>query len=426
MKRLLALLLSIVLASTVLGGCGTSGKNLSESEGEKGGSVQQVTVKVFHHMSEEGKRKAFQKWADHVEKEIPGTKFDIQAIDESQYSTMLKTKIAADDAPDVIFGLASDNKDLIGEGHILDLSGQPFLNNLSKTAVDSMTVNGKVYGMGVDLGVMGAFYNKNLFEEAGLEVPKTYSDFIKVCDTFKSKNISPMSHGFKDSWVAQVDFQSDFYSTLKKQPTFFDDISENRKKFSDFPEFKKCLERYAKRLSYSSGDDFGTDYSKSIQLFATGKTAMILQGSWAIAEIRADNLQGNFGFFVIPSYEDPEDNFLNVGLDDAFMVSSTTRVKEPILKLFEYASSSKGASEWVKDTNTISCVKDIKTDNADPMIADIMTYINSNQIINTATYNEFSGQKGSVWLQYQEMFATDHNNIDQFIDKLQKEFDSIS
>lgn len=423
MKRVLLLIFSLVLMTTTFAGCAKGG---SDSAAGTSTPVKQVTVKIFHQMSEEGKRKGLQAWADHVEKEMPGVTFDIQAIDASQYSTMLKTKMAAGDAPDVIFGGANDNTDLIDAGYIMDLSGESFLKNLSKTAVDGMTVNGKAYGMGVDLGVMGVFYNKDLFKEAGLQVPKTYSEFIKVCDAFKAKGIPPMSHGFKDSWLAQVDFQSDFYSEMKKMPTFFDDIAAKKKKFSDFPEFKNSLERFAKRLSYSSGDDFGTDYSKSIQLFATGKTAMVIQGSWAISEIRADNPKGNFGFFVNPAADVPKDNLLNVGLDDAFMVSSTTHAKDAIMKLFEYASSAEGASTWASDSNTISCAQGVKTENVDPMVADINEYINNNQIIDTGSWVEFSGQKNSVWLQYQEMFASKHDNIDKFIADLQNEFDSIS
>lgn len=422
MKRVLLPILSLMLVAAMFAGCAKGENNPSA---DTSAPVKQQTVKIFHHMSEEGKRKGLQAWTDYVEKNMPGTKFDVQAIDYSQYDTMLKTKIAAGDAPDVMFGIAGESKELVDAGRILDITGQPFLNNLSDVGVKSMTVNGKVYGLGVDVGIMGVFYNKDLFKNAGLEVPKTYSDFIKVCDTFKAQGIPPISHGFKDSWVAQVDFQSDFYSALKKMPTFFDDIAAKKKKFSDFPEFKSSLERFSKRLSYSSGDDFGTDYAKSLQLFTTGKAAMVLQGSWAISEIRENNPDGNFGFFVLPAYDVPQDNLLNEGLDDAFMISASTKVKDAALKLFEYAASSEGASAWVKSSGTISCVKDIKVEDLDPMASDIMAYIGSDQVINTGAFEEFSGQKGDVWLQYQEMFASKHDDIDKFITDLQNEFDSI-
>lgn len=436
MKRVLCLLTAIMLILTLFAGCGKSnesaGQDMTAAETTKAEAStvqeapQEVTVQVLHYMSEQGKRDGLKAWTDAITAGNPEIKFDVQGIDFNQYQTTLKTKIAAGDPPDVIFGRPKMYADMVKAGHIMDLTGQPFVGNVAESATASMKLDEKVYGVAFDLQTMGVFYNKDLFQQAGVEVPKTYSELIKLCDTLQSKNIIPFSHGFKDAWTAQVDFQSDFYSSLGKIPTFFKDVRDRTKKFADFPEFKASLERYAKRLSYSSGDDFGTDYSKSLQLFATGKTAMVIEGNWALGDIRKNNPEGNFGFFANPFSDNADENVLDIAVDDAFMVSAQTKVKDAVFKLFDYATSAQGTEAWVANTKAISVIKGAGSEGLDPMVSDILAYVSAGKTFNFESIEILSGQHDSIFRKFQEEFAADSKrDADKYIQKLDKEFDDI-
>lgn len=433
MKRVLCLIIAAIVTLGLLAGCGSrDGKAGTETTAAAGQSeattreVREVTVSVFHHMGEQGKRDGLKAWTDAVTQKNPEIQFDVQGIDFNQYATALKTKIAAGDAPDVLFGRPKVYADMVAAGHIMDLTGQPFIDNVAESATDSMKIGGKVFGVAFDLSSMGVFYNKDIFKEAGVEVPKTYSDFIKLCDTLVSKNIIPFSHGYKDAWTAQVDFQSDFYSVLAKIPTFFADVRSRSKKFADFPEFKASLERYAKRTSYSSGDDFGTDYAKALQLFATGKTAMVLDGNWGLSDIRKNNPEGNFGFFANPWSDNAGDNLLNISVDDAFMVSAQTDAKDAVFKLFDYATSAEGTDAWVKNSKAISVIKGASSEGLDPIIGDILAYVNGNGTYNFESTDILSGQHDSTFRKFQEEFAADtKRDIDKYIQKLDSDFDAI-
>lgn len=437
MKRILSLATACTIMLSVLVGCGgnqeettTSAASTSENStavvSEASKSAEKVTVNVFHHMSEQGKRDGVTAWTTAVTASNPEITFNVEGIDFNQYSTTLKTKIAAGDAPDVIFGRPKVYTDIVKAGHIMDITGQSFVNNIAESATASMKIDDKVYGIALDFGVMGVFYNKDIFKEAGIEVPKTNSELIKIADTLKEKGIIPFSHGFKDAWTAQVDFQSDFYSVLHKIPTFFKDVRDRTKKISDFPEFKESLLRYEKRLSYSSGDDFGTDYSKSLQLFSTGKTAMLIEGNWALGDIRKNNPKGNFGFFATPVSDVESENILDIGVDDGFMISSQTKVKDAAFKLFDYATSPAGTDDWVKNSKTLSAMKGYKADDLDSMVVDILAYVSSNKTSNSQEYEALSGQHDSTFRKFQEEFAADSKrNVDKYIQKIDKEFDAI-
>lgn len=437
MKRLLCLLLALLMMFALVTGCGKSDDNSKKpaATNENAGSEtkteapkpKDVTINIFHFMSEQGKRDGVKAWTDAVTAANPEIKFNTEGIDFNQYQTTLKTKISAGDAPDIMFGRPKMFSDIVKAGHIMDLTGKPYINNIAESATSSMIIDGKVYGVAFDLQTMGVFYNKDMFTEAGVEVPKTYAEFIQVCDTLKSKNITPFAHGFKDAWTAQVDFQSDFYGApLSKMPSFYADVRDRVKKFADFPEFKASLDRYAKRLTYAEGDVFGIDYSRSLQLFATGKTAMVIEGNWALGDIRKNNPEGNFGFFLNPSHDNADENLLGISVDDAFMVSAKAQAVEAIDKFFNHATSAEGTDAWVNNTKSISVIKGAKSDGVDPMVSDILGYVSSNKTFNFESIEILSGQHDKIFRQIQEEFAADKKrSADKYIERLDKEFDAI-
>ena len=74
---------------------------------------------------------------------------------------------------------------------------------------------------------------------------------MDVAKKLEDEGITPFAHGFQESWMAQCDLQSDLYGyTLQQNPTMFKDIMAGKKKFADYPDFKKCVQRTVDRLSF--------------------------------------------------------------------------------------------------------------------------------------------------------------------------------
>lgn len=419
MKRLKIITASILMTSLVLSGC-ASKSNTSSNQGDV------TTIKIFHHMSEQTKRDGLKALMDEFTKENPNVKFEEEAISQDSFKNTLKTKLSAGDAPDIIMGTPQDSVDLIESGHIMDLTGEKFYSNVEDSAIPSIKVNDKVYGIPLDMSALGIFYNKDLFKTAGVEVPKTYSDLVKVCEALKAKNITPFAQGFKDGWTAQVNFQSDFNAGLKTIPDFYTQVSSRNKKFSDYPELKQSLERDAKLLSYGNEDPFSVDYGTSITMVATGKCAMVIQGNWAAGELRKANKEGNLGFFTNPRSDNEADNLLPTGVDDGFMISSQTKVKEQAIKFFEFMASKEGADIWSKASKTVSVVKGASSDELDPMLQDIVKYAKEEKIFNTQSVTNFSGQYDSTFRTAQQEFAAKQGkDVDEFIKNLDDQFDKI-
>lgn len=435
MKKFLSSMLAVVILLTLLAGCGagsskesTATKEETKKETQKEEPKKEVTVNIYHHISgNPGKMNGLKNIMAAVEKANPGIKFSEEGIDGNVFPTQLKTKVAAGDAPDIIFGRPKFYLDMVNAGQLESLSGQNFISNISEAAISAVTIDGKIYGAPMDLAIMGVLYNKELFKNAGVEIPKTNSEFIKACETLKSKGIKPLGGRFKDLTEAYITFHADFNGLpLSRNPNFFADTVNRSKKFADYPEYKAALQRFDERLKFVDKDAWNSDWTIGMNDFSTGKIAMMVDGLWCVDAIRAVNKDDVFGFFMLPQSDNTDENILNVSIDDGFMLSAQSSVKEEALKFIEFICSKEGGEMWSKDSGLISVIKGVQNNALDPMVADAKKIVDTGKVYNTMAGVTYSGQSEQTNFTLLAEFAADQNrNVDKFIEKMDKEFDKI-
>lgn len=384
---------------------------------------ESVTVTIFHHMGEQAKRDALQAWCDAVHEQNPNYNYEITVIaDPNEYRPLIKTKIAAGDPVDIMFGAARDYSDMIEANNIADLTGLPYLSNYDPSILEGSTFDGKVYGIPVDMGLVMVFYNKDIFAQYDLSIPKTYAEFLSICETLVKNDVNPLALGFKDAWTAGVDFMMEWYMVLAKHPDMFKDVEAGNAKFSDYPEFRRAVERSRERFALATGNPFGTGNDQSIQMFASGKAAMLPNGTWSVATVRELNPEGNFGLFALPADEEA-DTVARLFTDDCFMVSSQTKHMDAVTALFNYATSSDGANLWAQMTGLIPAVKDVTLENPDEMTADAAAQVESGKTIFADTCNQFTGQLFDIFFgKFSPDFLADQSkDIDTWIADLDAE-----
>ena len=80
------------------------------------------------------------------------------------------------------------------------LSGS-YLDNYSEGARKAAQFQGKDYGVPTGISfVTGVYYNKDLFQKNGVQVPTTWDEFIAACEAFKAKGITPIVMGGAEKW----------------------------------------------------------------------------------------------------------------------------------------------------------------------------------------------------------------------------------
>ena len=380
-------------------------------------------VTIFHHMGEQAKRDALQAWCDAVTAQNPEYTYEITVIaDPNEYRSLIKTKIAAGDPVDIMFGAARDYSDMIDAGNIADLTGMPYLAAYDPAILEGFTFDGKVYGIPVDFGLLMVFYNKDIFAEYDLSVPKNYQEFMDICNTLVENGVNPLALGFKDGWTAGVDFMMEWYMILAQEPDMFRDIEAGKTTFADYPAFRRAMERSRERFATATGNPFGTDNDQSIQMFASGRAAMLPNGTWSVATVRDLDPEGNYGLFALPA-DNEADTRARLFTDDCFMVSSQTERMDAVTALFNFATSAEGANIWAEKTALIPAVKGVTLVNPDEMTADAQAQIDSGKTILADTAYQFTGQLFDIFFGKfsPDFLADDSKDIDTWIAELDAE-----
>lgn len=385
-----------------------------------------ATIKIFHHMGENAKSTTLKVLCDAFSKANPDMKFEVESVDYANYPALLRTKIAAGDSPDLIFGVPTAYPELVEAGKIMDLTGQDFLKNIDGAALTAATIIKKIYGIPLDLSAKGFFFNKDLFVKAGAKIPQTEAEFNTLMKLLKAKGITAFSTAYKDGWPLQVEFEVEMDRLRLAKPTTSDDLMSRKLKWNS-SDLRAMWERINRRLHYGVPDMMSKDFGSSTSMLASGQAAMLCQGSWAISEIRSKNPKGSFGFFANPAFaKKPSDTLLQVGVDDCFMIGAQTKAKEAALKFVAFLTTKESSALWAKEVKTIPAIKGVIVDQADPMLAEIIDYINAG-ITFARPGTEFTGQFRDAYAKKLSEFAADPNrSVTKCLTQLDKEYDAIA
>ena len=394
---------------------------------ESSGRDETVVLSIFHHIGEQAKRDALDAITALFIAENPHVDVRIEAIDFSNYDATLRTRIAGGDAPDIMFGKAVRLSELIDAGHVMPLTDADFLDNVSPAALNSMSIEGVPYGVPMSISAMGIYYNRAIFDANGYTVPETYGELMTLARQMQRDGVTPFIFGFRDGWTAQVVFQSDFYGApLRSIPDFFADTMAGNAEFGDYPAFASSLERYAQRLTFGNDDPFSVDYARSLVDFAAGRGAMLIQGLWALGDIRRNNPTGDFGFFLNPALDDPGADYLNIQADDGFMISSQTRHPDVARAFLAALSSAEGSAMWASIATAIPTALDVDVSELDPILRDVQEYIVSDRAFNFESLPGYTGQYDAAYRLFQEEFAADADrSIADSVDDLTRRFERI-
>ena len=165
------------------------------------------------------------------------------------------------------------------------------------------------YGLPYQCNVQGIFYNKDLFDKAGVEYPTndtTYEDFIGMIKKLKESGVTPLSIGSKNSAYAMWEFNE----TLARYgwAENIDSILSGEKKFNN-EDLTACFEKL-KGIAEAGAfpENMATiEYFDAKQLFNEGKAAMFGTGQWDCAEFD-ENIGENVGFWWGPKFTDTDYN----------------------------------------------------------------------------------------------------------------------
>ena len=365
----------------------------AKADGDKGEterSEEPVTIRLVHYMGEQAKRDALDAMLAAFNEAHPEIHVDVEVVASSSYIATYKNYIAAGEAPDIMFGKPQTMQEFVDGGYFMDLKDEACMTNVLPMLVDECTVNGGVYGFPIDAQVKATFYNKKMFDEAGVEVPKTKDDFFKVCDTFMDKGIYPMIHPY--NFIHGVFHELD------------------------------SMEMFSKFASYKDAGDTAVDQTQGIQNFAAGQRPMYMNGGWLMGDVIAAAPDGDFGMFPTPWSDDPGQNKLWIGIDDVFIVSQQTEHKDEVMTLLNFFAGEECSKTWMGTAKLMTSNITVPTDDADAFIKEIKTYIDNDMIVSKSLVPDYTSEYSTAFrTKLQEFVTLDDSQRD--VTKLLKDID---
>ncbi|MFC5404933.1 ABC transporter substrate-binding protein [Cohnella soli] len=270
-----------------------------------------------------------------------GIKVDIQAYPDDQYRDILKTKLATQEAPDIMLmdaGIIMRNYQ--PDKYLMDLSGESWVGKMKDWAINGSTVDGKLYGFNLfSVDGWGMLYNPEMFAKYNLQVPKTYADFVKVCQTLLDNGVTPIYENGKDGWHTPIWVTEVTPKALKTNPKLFDQLNSGEIKYSDVPEFKTALEQLSdlNKKGFFGKNVLSNDWDHGYEALATGKYAMnLVYTSYQQEVVKKfpDSKADTWKMFPIPLADNTGFGVSAGG--EVQVVSKTTKHMDEIRKYWEF------------------------------------------------------------------------------------------
>ena len=282
------------------------------------------------------------------EAENPDIKIEIETHPGGgEGDNLVKTRLATGDMPDVFrYNAGSLFRALNPPETMLDLSNEAFENNVIDSFKPVVSVDGKVYGVPEEAAMGGGvLYNKKIYADLGLSVPKSWPEFMANNEKIKAAGKAPVIQTFGDTWTSQLFVLADYYNVQAAMPDFAEKYTGNQAKYATTPAALKGFQRQEEvfKAGYLNEDFAAAKFDDGLRMVATGEGAHYPMLTFAIGGITQnypDNLK-DVGFFAMPG-DDAASNGLTVWMPAAVYIAKTTQHPEQAKRFVAFIASTKG------------------------------------------------------------------------------------
>ena len=325
MNRKIFILISVLLvAAFTLTACGTTAATAAAEEPameepameEAPAEVvaEPVTVTWWHISTKDPPLTDWQNMADEYMAAHPNVNIEITVLENEAFKTKLTTVMQSGEVPDIFQSWGGGTlKEQIDAGMLkditadLDADGGAWRDTFAPGALAVFASDGKNYGVPWDMGMVGWWYNKDLFEQAGItSTPATWTEFLDDVQKLKDAGITPISLGEGDTWTGMHIWS--YLATRIGGEAAFTAAADRSGSFTD-PAFVQAGEELQKLIDMDpfQAGFLGATHDEMQATFGNGKAAMELSGQWAPSVEAANSADGvgvaNLGMFNFPAVE---------------------------------------------------------------------------------------------------------------------------
>lgn len=295
----------------------------------------------------------------------------------TEYDAQLRTALDGGAGPDLITCRPFDRALLLYQaGYLTDVTKLSGMEHYSDVAKSAWSTDDKSVTYCVPMGAVlhGFIYNKDIFDQVGVQPPRTESEFFAVLDKIKAAGITPLDITTKDSWTtATMGFDNLWPNFAGGEPER-QAIIAGKAKFTD-KGFIDVLTSLSKWGPYMPAGHESIGYADAQQLFPLGQAAIYPSGSWEIPlfESQAEFKLGAFRPYQ-PDGADPKDCWLSDEVDIAITANAHSAHPEEAKAFLEWLTSQEFAQAFADNQPGFFPLADYKIDIKDPLAAEFVSW----------------------------------------------------
>lgn len=377
-KRMLSAVLSLAIVVTMATACGNSKTKTvdptaapeqeavkesdapaaEETDAPKEPEAAQTSFTLSMHVANvQEQEPAIYAVVQEFMKQNPNIKIELTGEETNEHYNKMKMDSQAGTLPDVFFNLLAPSKEMATAGYLYSLDNFIAENNLSSimddNMVNSLNVDGKVYGLPYQALVTGFWYNQAIFDQYKVALPKTYDELLAASKVFAENDIVTIAKGAQDPYSVWGTM------SLLTHYGYFDRIDKilaGEEKFNnpDFLKFYEKLDELRKAGAFPSNVATSTYYDAK-EMFVSGRAAMFDSGTWESAYLEGGEYKDSIGFMWGVSFADGiGDQNIAMKVPHAPLCISAKVAEDPakeaaILEFFKFYYSDAGAQIMIQN-----------------------------------------------------------------------------
>ncbi|MDJ0335259.1 extracellular solute-binding protein [Salinibacterium sp. G-O1] len=318
-------------------------------------SSSDVVIRIAMGASGDAVDSNFDTLKTQYETKYPDRTVEIIVQEDDVYQTTgLSTLLSSREAPDAYFEWSGPRM----RNHVADGDGADISEYLSGDAFDGRFDDGAFTGMDVDgSGIYMVpwtgdvtdivWYNKTIFSDLGLDVPTTWDEFMDVCAAIKASGVTPIVEGNKDQWTVG-NWASHIASRVVGEDVYAETM--NGEAPMNSPEMVDAMGYLAEiaREGYINDSVNALPDDEANTQFFLGRAAMIVIGSWLMADAQTDGEGLEFDYFNTPALDGAGDQESVLGISTGFMVNAKSAHIAETMDFLELVASAEGTKLWAQ------------------------------------------------------------------------------
>lgn len=307
---------------------------------------EQTTIELWYHISPDQATLLLQ-MVDQFQEEHPNIKVETQSVAFSEIKKQISIGVAADELPDVTLCDTVDNASYAAMGAAKEITEEVEawgeMDKYFEGPRNSAMYNGGYYGIPYYSNCLAIMYNKDIFDEMGIDYPTsewTWDDFKEAVAATTTED----HYGLTMSLIKSEEGTFDVIPFIWQAGEDYDSLdsegaAEALNMINDF---------YQK--GYMSKELISmTQADMCASLFATGKSAMMVAGSWLNTNIQNENPDLNYG---VVTFANKENAASPIGGGNIVMLKDENR--EESWELMKFLSSKDNNRSFCEDGGYIS------------------------------------------------------------------------